>query len=227
MAIKLDKGRLAINQVISNRRETVNAVGDCIVPDVKPDILEVVSTSGVVNVYKKEVMDGKVRIDGCVNVYVMYLGAEDGARAVRSINHTIDFSQSFNIPDATSDMNESGEIFLQGINCKIINERKISINAELIFDIKLLSNSNIEYVSNVDIKDIQKLEKTIKVDSIFGVGNTKASIKETVNIDASDNLAEILKANASICNKSIKISYNKILTKADIKFKMMYSTEDR
>lgn len=226
MAIKLDKGRLAINQVISNRREMVNAVGDCIVPDVKPDILEVVSTSGVVNVYKKEVMDGKVRIDGCVNVYVMYLGAEDGTRGVRSINHTIDFSQSFNVPDATTDMNESGEVFLQRIDCKIINERKISLNAELVFDIKLLSNSSVEYVNNVDVKDIQKLEKTMQVDSVLGVGNTKTSVKETVNIDSADNLAEILKVNANICNKNIKISYNKILTKADIRFKMMYSTED-
>lgn len=226
MAIKLDKGSLAINQVICNKRVVETVDGDCIVPDIKPDILEVVGTSGTLSIYKKEVMDGKVRIDGCVNVYVMYIGEDDNSRGVRSINHTLDFSQVFNIDDATSEMNESGEIFLQNIECKIVNERKINLKANIDFNIKLLANSNIEYVNNIDIKDVQKLENTIQVNQVLGVGFTKTMTKETVNIDSTDNLAEILKVNADICNKNTKISYNKILTKADIRLKIMYLTED-
>lgn len=226
MAINLDKGSLAINQVITNRRWQESVQGDCIVPDIKPDILEVVGTSGTLNIYKREVMDGKVRIDGCVNIYVMYIGEDDSTRGVRSINHTLDFSQVFNIDEATCDMNESGEIVLQNIECKIVNERKISLRANIDFEIKLLANSNIEYVNNIDIRDVQKLENTIQVNQLLSTGFTKTITKETVNIDQSDNLAEILKVNTDICNKSIKVSYNKILTKADIKLKIMYLTED-
>lgn len=226
MAIKLDKGSLAINQVISNKRWQESVQGDCIVPDIKPDILEVVGTSGTLNVYKREVMDGKVRIDGCVNIYVMYIGEDNENRGVRSINHTLDFSQVFNIDEASCDMNESGEIVLQGIDCKIVNERKISLRANIDFEIKLLANSNIEYVNNIDIRDVQKLENTIQVNQVLSTGFTKTITKETVNIDQSDNLAEILKVNTDICNKSIKVSYNKILTKADIKLKILYLTED-
>lgn len=226
MAIKLDKGSLAINQVITAKRWQESVQGDCIVPDVKPDILEIVGTSGTLNIYKREVMDGKVRIDGCVQIYVMYIGEDDGSRCVRSINHTLDFSQVFNIDEATCDMSESGEIVLQGIDCKIINERKISIRANIDFEVKLLANSNIEYVNNIDIKDVQKLENTIAVNQVLTTGFTKTITKETVNIDGSDNLAEILKVNTDICNKSIKVSYNKILTKADIRLKIMYLTDD-
>ncbi len=226
MAINLDKGSLAINQVITNRRWQESVQGDCIVPDIKPDILEVVGTSGTLNIYKREVMDGKVRIDGCVNVYIMYIGEDEGTRGVRSINHTLDFSQVFNIDEANCDMNESGEIVLQGIECKIINERKVSIRANLEFEIKLLANSNIEYINNIDVRDVQKLENTIQVNQLLSTGFTKTITKETINIDQSDNLAEILKVNTDICNKSIKVSYNKILTKADIRLKIMYLTED-
>ncbi len=226
MAIKLDKGSLAINQVISNKRIVETVDGDCIVPDIKPDILEVVGTSGTLCIYKKEVMDGKVRVDGCINVYVMYIGEDDNGRGVRSINHTLDFSQVFNIDDATSEMNESGEISLQGIDCKIVNERKINLKASLSFEIKLLANSNVEYVNNIDVKDAQKLESTISVNQLLGVGFTKTITKETINIDSSDNLAEILKVNTDICSRSVKISYNKILSKADIRLKIMYLTED-
>ncbi len=226
MAIKLEKSKLAINQVITNKKQTIEIDGDCIVPDVKPDILEIVGTSGIVNIYKKEVMDGKVRVDGSVNVYVMYIGDDGKTRGVRSINHTLDFSQSFNVDNVTSDMNENIQISLGSIDCKIINERKVNLKASLGFEITILANSEVEFVNNVDLKDIQKLESTIPVNVVLGVGQTKTLAKETVNIDSNDNLAEILKVNSNITNKSIKVSYNKILTKADIRLKILYLTED-
>ena len=226
MAIKLEKSKLAVNQVIANKNENIIVDGDCIVPDVKPDILEIVGTSGVVNIYKKEVMDGKVRVDGSVMVYIMYIGDDGKTRGVRSINHVLDFSQSFAVENALSDMNENISVNLGVIDCKIINERKINLKANLNFDIQVLANSEIEYVNNIDLKDVQKLENTISVNSILGIGQTKTLAKETINIDSNDNLAEILKVSSKIINRSIKVSYNKILTKADIKLKIMYLTED-
>ena len=146
MAIKLEKSKLAVNQVITNKNENIIVDGDCIVPDVKPDILEIVGTSGVVNIYKKEVMDGKVRVDGSIIVYIMYIGDDGKTRGVRSINHVLDFSQSFIVENAVSDMNENISVNLGVIDCKIINERKINLKANLNFDIQVLANSEIEYV---------------------------------------------------------------------------------
>ncbi len=226
MAIKLEKNKLAVNQVISNQNESITIEGDSIVPDIKPDILELIGTSGIVNVYKKEVMDGKIRIDGAVNVYVMYIGDDGKTKGVRSINHVLDFSQSFNIEDITSDMNVNIDVKLLSIESRIINERKINLKAMLNFDIQVLASNDVEYVNNVDLKDIQKLEKTIQVNTILGIGQTRSTVKETIKIDANDNLAEILKVNSDIGNRNIKISYNKILAKADLRLKILYLTED-
>ena len=84
MAIKLEKSTLSVNQIIAEKKENIAISGDCIVPDIKPDILEILGTNGIVNVYKREVMDGKVRIDGCVNIYIMYLG-DDGNTVVQEL----------------------------------------------------------------------------------------------------------------------------------------------
>lgn len=226
MAIKLEKSTLSVNQIIAEKKENIAISGDCIVPDIKPDILEILGTNGIVNVYKREVMDGKVRIDGCVNIYIMYLGDDGNTRGVRSINHNLDFSQIFNIDNANNSMIEEGEVTLNNIECKIINERKINLKANLEFEMNLQANSEVQFVNNVDLKDLQKLENTKQVNSVLGMGNTKTTVKETVNIDNVDNLAEILKVDAHISNKNIKISYNKILIKADLKLKILYSTED-
>ena len=42
-----------------------------------------------------------------------------------------------------------------------------------------------------------------------------------------DNLAEILQAQVCVVDKDIKISYNKVLTKAEAEIKIMYLTEDK
>ena len=66
----------------------------------------------------------------------------------------------------------------------------------------------------------------MKVNSLVGMGSTRIDAKETIAIDAIDNLAEILKLSMDIGNKDIKMSYNKILTKAEANIKIIYLTED-
>lgn len=226
MAIDIEKSSLSINQVIASKRDRGVIEGDCIVPDVKPDILEVISANGIINIYKKEISDGKIRVDGCISAFIIYTGSDGDTKSTRSINHTLDFSQIISVENASNEMNNLIDVSLEGIDCRIINERKLNIKANVNFDVKIFTNSNVEFVNNVNIQDIQKLENTIPVNSVLGMGTTKTSIKETVNIDGADNLAEILKVNVNISNIDTKTSYNKTLTKADVTFKMLYLTED-
>ena len=95
------------------------------------------------------------------------------------------------------------------------------------FDIKLFTNTSEEFITDIpEILDLQKMEKTIEVNSLVGRGRAKAAAKETIKIDDVDNLAEILNCNVEITNRDTKISYNKILAKADTKLKIMYLTTD-
>lgn len=55
---------------------------------------------------------------------------------------------------------------------------------------------------------------------------TKIYAKDNIQIDSMDNLAEILQAQVCLVDKDIKISYNKVLTKAEAEIKIMYLTED-
>ena len=70
MAFETSKETFNINQIIASKNQDAVVESDCIVPDIKPDLLQVVNTSGIVNVYKKELSDGKMRIDGSVLAYV-------------------------------------------------------------------------------------------------------------------------------------------------------------
>ncbi len=60
-----------------------------------------------------------------------------------------------------------------------------------------------------------------------GQNSTKASAKETIVLDSQDILLDVLGADFNIVNKETKMSYNKVLAKADVETKIMYLTNER
>ena len=171
-------------------------------------------------------MNGKIKIDGSINVYVMYL-ADDETSSIRSLNTTLNFSQTIDFEKVKEGMILEDKVILKSLECRVINGRKINVRAMLEMDLKILSNEEMEFVKEIEeIKDVQILDKTLTLNSLLGSGMTKVYAKDTIVIDSLDNLLEIMKVDFTIINKETKISYNKVLVKADACVKMMYLTDD-
>ena len=90
MAVETAKDKIRLSQIVEEKQELLTIDGDVIVNDVKPDVLKVISTTGTVCVYKKEVLNGKVKLEGCINTYIIYL-ADDEENSIRTINTNLDF----------------------------------------------------------------------------------------------------------------------------------------
>ena len=224
--IETQKEKLSINKLVAEKREIIFAEGDMIVPDSKPDILNTICTSGVVSIYKKEVQEEKMRIDGTINTYIMYMpdGSED---TVRGLNASLDFSENIGIQNCKEGMDDITDIKIKSIEAKVLNGRKISIKATLEVNIRIYSKEEVEIINNMENADnIQILKEDLTVNSLVGSGETKIYAKDNIQIDSIDNLAEILKAEINLVDKDIKISYNKVLTKAEAEVTFMYLTED-
>ena len=192
MQISTKKEELYINQVVGQKQETVMVEEDIVVPDIKPDIINTISTNGTICIYKKEAMDGKVRIDGCINTYIIYL-PDDIETSVRGINSNIEFSKIIEIPSVKEGMVVDEKLVLKELECKVLNGRKISVKAVIDTDIKVLSNEKVDFINQVeDVRDIQLLSESMGLNSLLGVGSTKVYAKDKLMIDDIDNLLEIL-----------------------------------
>ena len=226
MSVETKKDLLRINQIIGQKTDTAIVEEDFVVPDIKPDIVNVINTSGTICIYKKEVMDGKVKVEGCINAYVIYI-ADDELSSTRSLNVNSNFSKIVDFDKAKPQMLLESEITLKQVDCMVINGRKISLKSIIDLNLKLCSNEEIEYINQIEgIKNIQLLNKNLSINSLLGTGNTKLYAKDTVVIDSIDDLAEIMNVNIQMKNAENKISYNKILVKADAEVKIMYLTQD-
>lgn len=226
MEVDVNKQTLTINKLVSTKNKTVIIEGDMIVPDVKPDILNTIDSAGNVCIYKKEVLDGKVRFDGGVNVYVVYMADSEGD-STRGLNTTLDFTQIVDIEQCRENMDIVNNMRVNNIECKVLNGRKINIKVEVEMNIEIYSDEQVEVLKTINnISNIQTLNSKMSINTLIGKGNTKAYAKDTISYDGTDNLAEILKVEVNIINKEVKTSYNKVLVKADAATKIMYLTED-
>ena len=217
---------LCINQIIGQKTDNVIIEEDFVVPDIKPDILNVINTSGTVCIYKKEIMDGKIKIDGSINTYIIYL-AESEDNQVRSMNINLDFSHTIDVDNLKSGMMIDIDVKIKQIESRVLNGRKVNVKAILDLNIIAYSNEKLEFMNEINnVDNIQLLRKEININSLLGTGNTKVYAKDTVVIDNIDELAEIMKVNIDIRNQETKISYNKVLIKADSCIKIMYLTTD-
>ena len=226
MEVDVSKEKVCINKLICEKKELVFVEEDMIVPDTKPDILNTINLTGNVCIYKKEVLDEKVKLEGSVNTYVMYLPDSQNDN-LRGLNASIDFSKMINVPESREGMTAVTSVNVKDLECKVLNGRKINIRAGLEVSIKLYLNEDVEIINQINnINDIQTLEEDFGINSLIGEGSTNVYVKDTINIDAQDDLQEILRTEINLVDNDIKMSYNKILSKCEVEVKIMYLTQD-
>lgn len=215
--------KILLNQEVERKKDIFVVEDSIIIPDVKPDILSIVNTSNNLYVYKKELNNSKVKIDGGIQLDTIYT-ADDEMNSINVLHSTLDFSKvlEFNLKEFEKST-FSCALNVKNIDSKIINGRKIGIKATIEYEIFIYSNKEIEYISQIDNCDVQKIGKTINISLLKNSGETQCRAKETISVE--DNITDILSYSISVKNKEQKVSYNKILSKADCVIDFIYINE--
>ena len=201
--------------------------GDVIVPDIKPDILSLVHVDGNVFITKKEVQDGKVKIEGAVEVFALYV-ADDERASIKGLNALLNFSEVINVPEAKEGMITIVKERLLNMEHKILNSRKISVKSSIEMSIKVVGEEEIEVTKDiVEPGSIQYQKEKICLSELVGASCQKVEVKENIMLtEGKPPILEILKTKLSIINCGYKISYNKILVKADLKMNVVYVADN-
>ena len=226
MSIETSNENVCINRLVMNKEENFVVETDEIVPDIKPDILNIIAVDSNVCVTKKEIMERKVKVEGVVHAYISYL-ADDEMGNVRCIHSEISFIEMIDCENMNDTMDLVTNVEIKSINVKILNGRKINIQIELCANLQVYSNENIQMIRELkDIDDLQRLNQTYQVNSLVGKGNTFSYANEIIKLEKTDNLLDIMNVKINMINPETKISYHKVLAKADAQIKIVYITDD-
>ncbi len=226
MSLEVIQDNLCVNRLIERKKKEVTLENSIIVPDVKPDIVKAIDLSGNVCIYKKELINGKVKIDGTIDSNIIYL-VDSGDEIIRGVNSNLDFSEFIEIDSDVSDADIDANVILKNMECDVLNGRKVNLKATVEINVRLYSNDGISILKDIKgVSGIQKLNKIVQLNSMVGKNSTKAVAKENIVLNPEEKIVEILKKEVRIVNKDFKISYNKVVAKSEVNVRILYLTED-
>jgi len=220
----MEKQLVKINRKVLSKEKEISLNLDFIVPDVKPDIIAIVDTNASTYIYNEELGSGKIRLDGNVDSKVLYLSE---AGETRSLSVMLDFSEVIEDSQISSDLRHYSSVELLSIETRIVNERKVNVFARAKLYVSFYEAKEIELISSLDdFENLEKREESYKIKNLIGANKAKASIKENLECNTMDSVLDILKTEIKIGKVENKVSYNKVLSKADCEVKIVYQTED-
>ena len=222
MSIEVLQDNLCINRLIERKKKEIELETAVIVPDVKPDIIKPIDLSGTICIYKKELINGRVKIDGSIDSNIIYL-ADSEDESIRGLNSNIDFSEFIEIDNEIINADIDVNIEIKDMECNILNGRKINLKAIIEINLRIYSNDGINILKDIKgVSGLQKLDKVMQLNSMTGKNSTKSIAKENIILAPEEKIVEILKKEIRIINKDFKLSYNKIVAKAEVDIKILY-----
>ena len=219
----MEKNTIAIHKKIAEKVKTLEVKGDIIVPDTKPDIVNMINTNSNPYIYKEECNDGKYRFDGNIDTHIIYLSETGETKCIVTTLDFMDFIEDTNIK---AQMSTKYRIEITNIETRILNERKISVTINLKICFNFFDCQEIEYLADLaTLAGVEKLQESVDLNALVASNTIKSSLKEDISIEETDAIAEILKSDIWVTNLENKMSYNKVLSKADVNIKILYITE--
>ena len=221
------KENVKASQFVGHKNLVEVVEGDIIVPDIKPDILSLVKTNCKAFINSKELLNDKIRIKGTVDTYAMYI-ADNDTNSFNGMFASIPFEEIIDINGCDSSTIPIIKYNLENVECKALNGRKISIKCTIKIDLKVVKEIELELPKDIsEPGNIQVLKEKKELDSLIGCNVENVSINEKINIpDENNSIGEIINCSVDIINSDYKISYNKILAKADARIRIVYIADN-
>lgn len=213
MELQIQKETINVKKRIGEKNKKVLIEKDYILPDNKPDIIKIQAENSLPYIRKKEIMENKIKIEGGFETRISYITSE-GKNRVLKISEEL--AEIIDIEGINQETNTIEKIVIKQIETSILNERKIHYKLEAEIQITAARKENIELIYEINkTHNIETLCKKVNIDTYIGHSESKMSVKEKMETENIQDGIEVVKFKPQIENIETKISYNKILVKAD------------
>lgn len=198
--------------------------GSIIVPDVKPDIDKVLEVDAETFLCDKTVEDGKVTLSGRVNVTVLYTPEGEGF-AVCAIHGCFEFCEVIKRAEFVEGMQVVALCDADKVTYKLLNSRKIGIEAQVTMNVEAYAEDSLEYICDVEDDSAQCQYDTMHLCSADLFKEYRFAIDEKLLMPGTKpQIEEILKGNVVITDKEYKALADRVIIKGRVLLNLLYLT---
>lgn len=220
MDIKLTKDEISICDIELLTGEQ-SFESEILLPDYYQDIMKVLKCFAEPVVLKTNLVNNKIIVDGVAFIRIYYQTTDS---QIRTNFSKINFSKTFDIKDQTDNIYITPQSYLDYINCRAINERKIDIKGALSIKLKIYYNLKENVLTQASGMGLQVKNDNIQNMTVLGENNNQFVIKQDLFLEnTSSDINNIIKYNINIISLDKKIIDDKIILKGEVKLKILYN----
>ncbi len=227
MALELVGENIMISRIAGRGETSTVLENSIIVPDMKPDISEVLVADGDIFVNSTEASREKVTVSGVMRCKILYVD-EGEEKGLNSITSDFPFSREMNVAGAEDGMECYGNCRIEHVEYEIANSRKLVIKAFV--NLSCRARQEKAFTAVNDIKgdnDIQILRSEHRVKRYVGFERETAVVSQSLEVpSANPAVKELLRTDVRIGELSTETSENRIVAKGDIHISTLYKTDD-
>ncbi|WP_422448480.1 DUF3794 and LysM peptidoglycan-binding domain-containing protein [Thermoanaerobacterium sp. DL9XJH110] len=233
MGVRLTKERVRVDQVVGEEKTQTVVEGIIRVPAEKPAVLQVISVEADLNNQSLEtnILDGKVIVEGSIDVKVMYVAIAPEGRPlqpVHVVDGSVDFSTFAKIPGAKKNMDVRVKAKIEHIQFNVVDNERRQIQVRFILEVFVKVTQRVEIEIVIDAAgpaDLQILRKSIRVDDVVGEARAQNIVKSDVDLPpGKPNIEQIIKVEGRVNNATleVKIIDDKVIIEGDLEVGILY-----
>ncbi len=224
--MQVKKQNINIGKAIYEGDIKTSAEGSIIVPDVKPDILKILQVDAETFLSEKQIEDGKIILKGKVNVNVLYV-PESEKEYIECIKGSFEFCETVKKSEFSENMKLIACCDAERIVYKLINSRKVGIEAHILINIQAIDDVECSFVSEIESESAQMRREGVRFTTDCFYKEFSFGLEETIDFPAGKCSAEeILKTNVMIMEKEYKALSGKLVVKGRACASVLYRDEN-
>lgn len=224
--MELVKKNIHMNKLKCKSTLQLTLDDDFNVPDVKPDIANIITEQGEVKINEIKAMNGKLLVKGALGFNILYL-SEDAHSPIHNISGEIPFDEVVNMEASCADDEPTVSWELEDLSTGLINSRKLSVKSILSLNItidELYDEETAVMVEGSD--DVQYINKKIEVTEVSINKKDTFRIKDEILLPTNKgNISSILYKDIQLSNMEVRLLEDKFTIKGELPIFILYSTE--
>lgn len=197
------------------------------VPDVKPDIDQIITGQGEIKINDIKAMNGKLLVKGVLGFNVIYL-CEGDLRPVHNISGQIPFDEVINMDVNCSDEEPLVKWELEDLSTGLINSRKLSVRSVVRLYVAVEELYDEETAVMVEgPEDVQYINKKIEVTNVAINKKDTFRAKDEIMLPGNKgNIGSLLYSDVALSNVEVRLLEDKFTIKGELPVFILYITED-
>jgi len=223
MSVELIKRPINVYRTVDEQQKEELLETGMIVPDSKPDVLEVLVVDTDVVVKTREKTGRVMEVGGEICYQVLYR-ADNQEQSLEAINVKSPWSISCNYPAGDDEVYTIVKSSVEHTNIDIVNGRKLSAKSVVKLNIKYIKAKYEEAGESIQGDQIYQRANPQEITMLEDIGEKVVNVAE--NVDIGENkpvINEIIYSNAAL--KNVNIGENMVLN-CMLEVDCLYRTED-